>query len=410
MGKLYKRGKIYYGDYVDRDRQRVQRSLRTSDREVARARLRDLELSTTDSGPHASQALADALDWFTGTVHAGSPVGTRESYEQKARHLARLLGEYQLDALTRDRVLSYIASRAREGAHEHSVHKELVVLRGALKAAKERQPPLFHGEVAAVVPRFKTKYDPRRTHLSPEQFMALTRHLVAPLPPGAKPETVEASEARRARRVFFCMMIAFASPRLGELHKMRWEDHVDLRLNRLQIPKGKTEPRAITIAPILRPWIEAFHEQAGGVGPVVEAWGSCRRDLANACKRAGVPRVTPNDLRRTFASWLVQARESLFVVSKLLGHNSTRMVEKVYGQLTQDVLDGAVAKLPGNDCHAGVTDTAQNAGEHGARGAGASSRLAAISVEESAISGGSVVPRDGIEPPTRGFSVRCSTS
>ncbi len=47
------------------------------------------------------------------------------------------------------------------------------------------------------------------------------------------------------------------------------------------------------------------------------------RDLPRACERAGVPRCTPNDLRRTFASWLVQAGESLLVVSRLLGHGST---------------------------------------------------------------------------------------
>jgi hypothetical protein len=55
MGNLHKRGSVYYADFVDRTGRRIQRSLRTSDREVAKARLRDLELATTNSGPHASE-------------------------------------------------------------------------------------------------------------------------------------------------------------------------------------------------------------------------------------------------------------------------------------------------------------------------------------------------------------------
>lgn len=61
-----------------------------------------------------------------------------------------------------------------------------------------------------------------------------------------------------------------------------------------------------------------------------------------------MPRVTPNDLRRTFASWLVQARETNFVVSRLLGHSTTKMVDLVYGQLSAESLRIAINKLPGS--------------------------------------------------------------
>ncbi len=416
MGTLYKRGKTYYADFVDRHRQRRQVSLRTTDREVAKVRLRDLEFSTTDSGPHTSQALGDALDWFTGTVHAGSPEGTRGSYEQKARHLTRLLGaDVKLDALTKDRVLRYTAERLKEGASRHSIHKELVTLRGALKAARERTPPMFHGETAAIVPEWDAKYEPRRTFLSAEQFMKLTEHLVPPLPAKAKQKTIDDAEERRARRTFFCVMIALASPRIGELEKMTWQEHVNRRQNQIRIPKGKTVSRPVAIHPMLREWLEVFGARAGWTGPVLEPWGSCRRDLANACTRAGIPKVTPNDLRRTFASWLVQAGESLFVVATLLGHNSTRMVEKVYGRLDQRTLDNAISKLPGYrpevsgddgtrrdrtrengeetgsssrstrdpDCHAGVTLLAQNAVTGGTHGTAPSTCAIVNSVEES---------------------------
>ena len=46
-------GFVYYCDYVDlRTGQRVQKSLRTDDLKVAKLRLREYELATSDSGPH----------------------------------------------------------------------------------------------------------------------------------------------------------------------------------------------------------------------------------------------------------------------------------------------------------------------------------------------------------------------
>jgi len=58
MGKLYERNGVLYADYFDRTGNRKQKSTRTADVRVARARLRDLELQTTDSGTYPTQALA----------------------------------------------------------------------------------------------------------------------------------------------------------------------------------------------------------------------------------------------------------------------------------------------------------------------------------------------------------------
>jgi len=56
--------------------------------------------------------------------------------------------------------------------------------------------------------------------------------------------------------------------------------------------------------------------------------------------------VTPNDLRWTFASWLKQAGRDSLAVGKLLGHTSSRIFERVYGQLDQRTLRETVAPLP----------------------------------------------------------------
>ena len=396
MGTLYKRDGVYYANYLDRNGERHRRSTHTADVKVARARLRDLELATTDRGAHAAtEALADSLDYFTDITCAGRSPGTVRCYTQKARHVARLLGDTLVDKLTRETVERYIAKRLEEKAHRHSVHKELVVLRGALAAARQRDR--FHGP-SDVVPHFESGYVPRTSYLTPDQFLALVPHLVPPLPERAKERTLAKRERLLQERALYCLLIAFASPRRGELEALRWE-HIDLGRNLIHLPKGKTVGRPIAIHEVLRPWLEAL---ALDSGPVVTPWANVGRDLPRACERAGVPRVTPNDLRRTFASWLIQAGVSNRIVARLLGHNTTRMVDLVYGQLDDATLAAAITRLP--RCDAGETHAVPRPGTTGAGGTSAASLAIVNSVEESFASTSCVVPRDGVEPPTRGFS------
>jgi integrase len=398
MGNLHKRGAIYYADYIDRAGRRQQKSLRTRDPQVARVRLRELELATTDRGAHPTQALADALDYFTEVACASKSSGTKRCYEQKARHLTRLMGERMLDHLNREAIERYIAARLEEEAHPHSIQKELVVLRGTLKSAQPRG--LFHGSLE-IVPEFDAQYEPRRTYMTPEQFMTLTDNIQRPI--GKNPSEVRRArwEARRVRRTLYVLLIALASPRRGEVESLRWE-HVDFAQNRIQIPRGKTVSRALKIHPVLRLWLEAHAQDSG---PIVEPWGNVSRDLPAICERLKLPRCTPNDLRRTFASWLVQGGESLYVVSRLLGHSSTRMVDLVYGQLDNHTLDRAVDRLPAWS-HAGYTDALPSRVTGGAIGTAPSAPTIVNSVENAASSTETAVPRVGIEPTTRGFSGR----
>ena len=79
---------------------------------------------------------------------------------------------------------------------------------------------------------------------------------------------------------------------------------------------------------------------------MLQAWGTCTRNVKATCKRAGVPPCTANDLRRTFASWLKQAGVDSLAVAKLMGHASSRMVDLVYGQLTAATFQAAIGKMP----------------------------------------------------------------
>src|SRR5262249_1620872 len=118
-----------------------------------------------------------------------------------------------------------------------------------------------------------------------------------------------------------------------------------------------------------------------------EPWPYVNRDLARACKAAKVPKVTPNDLRRTFASLLVQDGVPLDVVAKLMGHASSAMVYRVYGRFTP----AALAQLSVPLVYQGDTK-------------GTHPNEATVRFLRR------FVGQDGLEPSANGLRVRCSTN
>ena len=177
-------------------------------------------------------------------------------------------------------------------------------------------------------------------------------------------------------------------------------------------------------------------EHAGGTAGLLFApWGNVRRGLLEACSRAGIAPCSPNDLRRTFANWMVEAGVPLYIVAQLMGHKDTRMLERVYGRQRTDQLAVAVARAvpglraaeaaPGPDCSNSVAAVLDSAGFPGLDGLVAPPASGATVVpltprntkaRQNLRSGGPLmsdemsVPGPGIEPGTRGFSVPCSTS
>lgn len=138
----------------------------------------------------------------------------------------------------------------------------------------------------------------------------------------------------------------------------------------------------------------------------------------------GIPRVSPNDLRSTFGSWLKQRGVDSMIVARLMGHTTSRMVELVYGKPNDVTLANALALLPfvpGTQAESPppaatvvVTTTGYIVTIGGAASTFSGSNRVADESEmvrqmrqartsETEESRQPAVPRVGIEPTTRGF-------
>lgn len=208
----------------------------------------------------------------------------------------------------------------------------------------------------------------------------------------------------------------------SEVLSLRWQD-VDWEKGRLTVTSPKTEhrpgraTRVVPLFPELRPILEAAFEAApegavyvvdpkyrkAALGP--RGWMNCnlRTTFEKIIKRAGLtpwPRLFHN-LRASRETELAD-RFPIQTVTAWMG-NTPRIAMKHYLQVRDEDFDAAVNPVqnPVQQAHAGPRNAKQPKPENPVS-SGVREGVRACAIQE--------VDRGGVEPPTRGFSVRCSTS
>jgi len=345
--RLYKRGRIWWVSYYDAAGYRRQRSTRCTDRRAAAAVAAELERLATDPTYAASQEVTvkDAVASFVAERRTrGAADATLRYYAGKLGHALRISGETSpLATIDPKAVDSYTEQRLEEGASRHTVGKERSAIRWTLAVARRRGE--YARDPAAVVPPgWRHDYEPVKRRLTPEQADLLLRQLA----PG-----------RRAHVAF----ILATGASLGPSCRARRED-VDTKAGTILVRGSKTEARwrTLPILPMTRGFVDLVLEH-GGEDQLFNPWSStnANRDLHRACTKAKVPRVSPNDLRRSITHWLIEDGTDPTLVALFLGHTSTAMIMRVYGRVQGQRLGRAM-------CRSTVTPVQQDLRAAGADG------------------------------------------
>lgn len=304
------------------------RQLSTGCRDLTAARLWRAQLErqaadpTHNPAPPSTYLLKNVTNAaIADRTRIGRSAATLEIYECKLSHVARVLGE-NLDVrkLTRAAAEHYIDTRMGpdEEASAHTVRRELVSLRVALKLVRG-----LPYQVKDVVPMIADGYEPRSTYLTKAQFKRLLTFL----------------QPHRRLDIIF---MALTGARKGEYERAERGD-IRGKVVWLRGTKTKTAARSVPLQPDLAAAIKkADPPKKGRMFPL---WHKLSRDLAVACRRAGLPRVSPNDLRRTYCTWLRDAGVDEGTCASLLGHTNSLMVRLVYGRATTDRKQKAIDLL-----------------------------------------------------------------
>jgi len=153
--------------------------------------------------------------------------------------------------------------------------------------------------------------------------------------------------------------------RLNEMLSLRWED-VDVETGTVWVrnrPGHLTKSRRnriLALVPAICTMLGrvrhdgqfVLHTQAGRL------WrNNVQRGFGAIVKRAGIPRCTLHDLRRTFISHLAMAGVNEAVVKELAGHAAISTTLRYYTRIMPQALRSAQARLPFDGILRDISDT-----------------------------------------------------
>ncbi len=334
---LYKRGRYWW---ITRDPVTGRaESTRCANLKAAQACLAERELLAADPAYAASQAaragsqVAAFLEMKGAAKRSPATMGY---YREKLGHWLRIFGDAPLarfvDPSTFD---TFVTERRNEGASDHTISKEVRVFSQVLKMAKRAGH--YSGDIAILKPHdLTTSYVPRTRAMTTDEVARLWPEL----------------STRWAALLDVSVALGL---RLSECAKVNPETDVNLVTGLVTVRGTKTKGSARTV-PILSPF-RPLLERALPHLPVGPG-NNLYRDVANACKRAGVQYATPNDWRRSHATILAELGVDADVLRRLLGHTTRQMVDRIYSQPRPEAI-GRLAELAIAQRSAGVAKVAE---------------------------------------------------
>lgn len=137
--------------------------------------------------------------------------------------------------------------------------------------------------------------------------------------------------------------------RISELMAIRVKD-IDLILGQLFIPNSKnSRSRYVPLSPNVEAYAKELVQGKDYEALLLPNWSytHLRKHFIDCCCVAEVKNLHIHDMRHTFAQRLLSKGESIYIVSKLLGHSSVAVTQNHYGHLATSDLARTVSMIDG---------------------------------------------------------------
>lgn len=370
--------KVYYCWVLDPETGRTRRkSTHCTNAAAAQRRADQLELEALDpdSAAQAKATLNDALDLLIADRESQAKGGKRSMetvnfYRKKSGVLLGAVPEalgadegstVMLRDVNGPLVDDYIILRRNDGASESTIQKELTTWRAAMRLAKRRR--IWKGDLEETFPKFGADYEPRDRFLEPHEVLSLRSAFIRPTKYRGGSEGPERGHELWAIAAF----IIATGAEWSAVWRARRDDvdQVDPTAWLVRVRGSKNKRRDATNAIVFVAFgyllDEALRFADGEHALFLDHSGDFRHRLTEACKRAGIPHLSPTDLRRTHGKWLRLAGVTPNVIGVALRHADGRMAERVYAKASASELAGVqraeLAMKPGGLLTAPKSDT-----------------------------------------------------
>jgi integrase len=304
-------------------------STRTRDKALAKDRLVQFENSQNQPPPAHQITINLILDQYL--KDRKGRVAAYDTLYYAAENIRPKLGHYQPQFINKAIIREFTAARRTEGRSDGTTIKDLAVLRAALSLAVK------------------------------ENWIDKAPHIEMPPKPPPKKRWLTKEEAEKLLAAaegtyhlhLFLLLALFTGARKTAILELTWErvsndlKTVDYTLpgrpeskkRRAIVPTTKRIQKALKLAQQLAttPYVIEFNRHP--CKDVKRSWGE-------ALQRSGIEHCTIHDLRRTCATWLVQAGVPTVQVARMLG-DTEKMIEQVYGHHSPEYLAAAVEALEG---------------------------------------------------------------
>ncbi len=313
MGRIFKRGSIYWIAYYHRGKE-----YRESSRSESEAQARKLlkkrigEVANGQLiGPSEERLSFEDLAKMLITDYEINGKRSVDSARLSIRHLREFFGLYRAIDITPDRISAYVRARQEEGAANGSINRELAALKRAFtlatRAGKLNSAPYI---------RLLEENNSRRGFLDHGSFLALRDGLPAHL---QDPVT----------------FLYLSGWRVSEMRTLEWRD-VDLAGHEVRLRPEESKNKDGRVLPLRGELLEVFerarekrrpdcpfvfHDEGEPIGDFRKAWKT-------ACKKAGLSGIIVHDLRRTAVRNMVRAGIPERVAMELSGHKTRRIFDR----------------------------------------------------------------------------------
>jgi len=313
MGRIFKRGSVYWIAYCYRGKEHRESSRSDSEAQARKLLKRRLGEAGTGRlvGPSEERLTFDDLSKMLLTDYEINGKRSVESVRLSLRHLREFFGLDRALDITADRVAKYVRERQKEGAANGSINRELAALKRAFTLATRA------GKLgsAPYIPLLEEN-NSRRGFLDHGSFLALRDGLPAHL---KDPVT----------------FLYLSGWRVSEMRTLEWRD-VDLAGRELclrpEVSKNK-DGRPLPLRGELLEIVQRAHDKQRPDSRFVfhdkgEPIGDFRKAWKTASKKAGLSGIIVHDLRRTAVRNMVRAGIPERIAMELSGHKTRRVFDR----------------------------------------------------------------------------------